>query len=198
MSYIIVGLGNPGEEYENTRHNVGRMALMSFQKEQDFPEWKLNSKINALISEKNLPNIGKVTLILPEAFMNNSGKSLTTVITSKKKAKELVVVHDDLDLPQGKVKISFNKSAGGHRGVQNIVNKIKTEEFVRVRIGISPETKKGIKKPQGEKAVLDFILGKLKPEEEKQFKKEFKTISKALLILLGEGWSKAASVYGSL
>jgi PTH1 family peptidyl-tRNA hydrolase len=198
MSYIIVGLGNPGEEYEDTRHNVGRMAVSYFQSVNDFGEWKENKKIKALESEGVLPKTGKVLLVLPEDFMNNSGKSLRTLITNKKKAENLVVIHDDLDLPFGVVKISFDKSSGGHRGVQNIVNQIKTQAFIRIRIGISGETKKGIKKPQGEKAVLGLILGKFKPEEQKVLKKEFKRIDEALKILIKDGWSKAASVYSSL
>lgn len=198
MAYIIVGLGNPGEEYENTRHNVGRMTVMHFHDAYNFPEWKINSKINAMVSEGTLPGVGKITLVLPNGFMNNSGKSLRSLIISKKKAESLVVIHDDIDLPFNTVKISFNKSAGGHRGVQNIVKEIKTQEFIRIRIGISGETKKGVKKPHGEKAVLDLILGKFKPEELKMLKKEFKKIDEALLILIAEGWSKAASVYHSL
>jgi PTH1 family peptidyl-tRNA hydrolase len=194
MSLIIVGLGNPGSEYDNTRHNVGRMAVSYFHDKEEFPEWKADMKTKNLVSEKK----GKFSLILPENFMNNSGKSIASVITSKKKAESLVVIHDDLDIPFGKVKISFNKSAGGHRGVANIVKNIKTESFIRVRIGISPETKKGIKKPIGEEAVLKFILGKFKPDELKDLKKEFERIRSALIIMEKEGWSKAASIYHSL
>jgi len=194
MPYIIVGLGNPGEEYDNTRHNVGRMAVSYFQNEEGFPEWKIDMKTKNLVSEKK----GKFMLVLPENFMNNSGKSIASLITSAKKAESLVVIHDDLDIPFGKVKISFNKSAGGHRGVANIVKNIKTEAFIRIRIGISGETKKGIKKPVGEEAVLKFILGKFKPDELKDLKKEFKKIHQALLIMEKEGWSKAASIYPSL
>lgn len=198
MSYIIVGLGNPGEEYENTRHSVGRMAVMNFHDVNDFSDWKVNSKINALMADGSIGEEGKNSLILPEGFMNNSGKSLKSLIISKKKAEKLVVIHDDLDLPLGNVKISFDKSAGGHRGVQNIVNQIKTQQFIRIRIGISGETKKGIKKPSGEKAVLGLILGKFKPDELKLLKKEFKKINEALKIIVNGGWSKAASVYHSL
>ena len=95
--------------------------------------------------------------------MNKSGLAVKPIITSKKKAEALIVIHDDLDLPIGKFKISFNKSSGGHRGVESIIKAIKTEAFTRVRIGISPATPSGkLKKPKGEKDVGDFILGEFK------------------------------------
>ena len=152
MSYVIVGLGNPKEEYKETRHNVGEMAVSYLREAWDFPDWEMDGRLNSLVSKGKLPKLGEVFLVLPQMYMNNSGKTLKGIVTSKKKAaEELVVIHDELDVPFGTVKISFNKSAGGHRGVQNIVSQIKTEEFARIRIGISGETKKGIKKPEGEK-----------------------------------------------
>jgi PTH1 family peptidyl-tRNA hydrolase len=127
MSYIIVGLGNPGEEYVGTRHNTGREALFAFSKANDFSEWQFDVKSKSLISSGK---VGKETVILtaPETFMNKSGETIKKIkdlrLKIKGKGKEkrkeienLVVVHDDLDIPFGKFKISFNKSSGGHRGV---------------------------------------------------------------------------------
>lgn len=190
MKYITA-LGNPGEEYKNTRHNVGRIALEAFVKKNGFSEWISNKKLKALSSEGKIGK-EKVQLIEPETFMNKSGISLQSIITSKKKAEELVVIHDDLDLPIGKFKISFNKSSGGHRGVESIIKAIKTEAFTRVRIGISPSTPSGkLKKPKGEKDVADFILGEFKKSEMETLKKISKKISDALEIIILEGREKA-------
>ncbi len=198
MSFIIVGLGNPGEEYELTRHNVGRIALEQFRKAHDFSEWEKIGKLNALVSEGKVPKAGKIQLVEPETFMNKSGASVKPLITSIKKAAELVVVHDDLDLPLGRIKVSFNKSSGGHRGVESIIKAIKTEAFIRVRVGISPATPKGVvKKPKGEEAINDFIIGGFKPKELELIKKESKKISEALEMIVTEGLEKAMGEFNS-
>lgn len=190
MKYIVA-LGNPGEEYKNTRHNVGRIALEAFVKKNSFSEWIPNKKLKALSSEGKIGK-EKIELIEPETFMNKSGFSLQSIITSKKKAEDLIVIHDDLDLPIGKFKISFNKSSGGHRGVESIIKAIKTEAFTRVRVGISPSTPSGkLKKPKGEKDVADFILGEFKKSEMETLKKISKKISDALEMLIIEGREKA-------
>ena len=122
MAYIFVGLGNPGDEYKETRHNTGRMLVEWFGKSLD-AEWKLDKKINATTAKVK---VGKtpVTLVLPETFMNNSGKSLKPFVTSAKSAEKLLVIYDDLDLPFGTNKISFNKSSGGHKGLESIIKNI--------------------------------------------------------------------------
>ena len=158
---IIVGLGNPGTEYEKTRHNTGRIVLEMFRKKNDLPEWQENKKLKGLVSQK-----GKINLLLPETFMNKSGEAVAKIIKNKKTVKDLVVIHDDLDLPLGRFKISFNRGAGGHRGVLSIIKALKTEAFTRIRIGIAPK-----KKPSGKKAVIDFILGEFKPAELAALKK---------------------------
>lgn len=157
---IIAGLGNPGKEYQTTRHNAGRIALEVFRKKNKFNDWEFDKKLNALTSKKN-----GILLILPETFMNKSGLSLKKIITSQKKARDLIVVHDDIDLELGKFKISFNKSSGGHKGVESIIKNIKTKEFARIRIGISLTTPKGkIKKPKPDK-ILNFLTQNFKPQE---------------------------------
>jgi len=195
IMWIIVGLGNPGEEYENTRHNTGRFVLGKFLKTFSFSEPVFNKKYQSLVSEGR---VGKesVMVLFPETFMNKSGSSLERLITSNKKAENLVVVHDDLDLPIGKIKISFNRGTGGHRGVLSIVKKIKTEGFVRVRVGISPVTVSGkLKKPKGESSVEKHILGKWKKSEIEILKKTSKKISDALHVLVLEGREIAMSEF---
>ncbi|KND49961.1 MAG: peptidyl-tRNA hydrolase, PTH1 family [Parcubacteria bacterium C7867-003] len=194
MAYIFVGLGNPGEEYRETRHNTGRMLIEWLGKALD-AEWKVDKKLNATVSKIK---IGKtaVTLVLPETFMNNSGKSVKPLITSVKGAEKLMVIYDDLDLPFGTNKISFNKSSGGHRGLESIIKAIKTEKFARVRVGISPTTPSGkIKKPKGEDAVTKLIMGKFKDEEVKELKKLSKKLNEALEVFVSNGLEKAMTSF---
>lgn len=194
MSYIFVGLGNPGEEYASTRHNTGRILLELLAKSLD-ADWKTDSKLNANIAKVK---IGKkpVTFVLPNTFMNNSGKSVKPFITSIKSAEKLIVLYDDLDLPFGVSKISFNKSSGGHRGLESIIKSIKTEKFARVRVGISPTTASGkIRKPQGEEAVTKLILGKFKPEEILEIKKLSKKVNLALEQFVTGGVEKAMTFF---
>ncbi len=201
MTYIVVGLGNPGKEYAATRHNTGRMLAEWFGKSQGV-EWKADKKLNAQVSKVK---VGKTpaTLVLPDTFMNNSGKSVKPLITSIKSAEKLIVIYDDLDLPFGKAKISFNKSSGGHKGVESIIKYIKTEKFARIRVGISPTTPTGkqppkassgrmtMKKPSGETAVTKVILGKFKPEELTALKKLSKKVNLALETFISSGLERA-------
>lgn len=190
MSYIFVGLGNPGEGYKQTRHNTGRMLLEWFGKSHD-AEWKLDKKLNANVTKIKLGS-KPVTLVLPETFMNNSGKSVKPLVTSVKSAEKMMVIYDDLDLPFGTNKISFNKSSGGHRGLESIIKAIKTEKFARVRVGISPTTPSGkIKKPKGEDAVTKVIMGNFKDNEMKELKKLSKKLSESLETFVSEGLEKA-------
>jgi PTH1 family peptidyl-tRNA hydrolase len=200
MNFIIVGLGNPGEEYTLTRHNAGRMAVEYLTGKSGvgtFEEWKIDKKLFAL---KTCGMIGKnkVTCILPDNYMNNSGKSVKPLIKSKKAAENLVIVHDDLDLPLGKIKISFGKNSGGHKGVESIIKNIKTKDFIRIRIGISGETAKGkLKKPVGQEKVLKVIIGKFKPNELLILKKINKKIAEAIKVIVTENLDKAMNQYNS-
>ncbi len=210
--YIIVGLGNPGDEYKNTRHNVGRMIVESFAKNAEkiadkrdtkkaakqtgFDEFSFNKKYNAQVSVGEI-NGEKATLILPETFMNKSGTSIVSLITSVKKAEKLVVVHDDLDLPIGRMKMLFNRGSGGHKGIESIVRTIKTEGFTRLKVGICPTTPTGKpKKPTGEK-LLDFIVGTFKPAEMDEIKVSIKRGAEALYVLVNEGREKAMSEFNT-
>jgi len=160
MTYIIVGLGNPGEDYVDTPHNTGRTILERFQQEKCFSDWIKKKELKASVSKGKIEK-KSVMLIEPENFMNNSGKSLIKLVNTKKHAEQLVVVYDDIDLPLGTLKISFNRGSGGHKGVESIIKSIKTRAFIRIRVGIAPTTPAGkIKKPKGADAVGHYILKK--------------------------------------
>ncbi len=173
---LVVGLGNPGKEYENTRHNTGR--------------------IMAGLVEKKLADKLKIKFVMPDTFMNNSGKAVAPLVKSKKDLKDLIVIYDDIDLPLGKMKISFNRSSGGHNGLNSVIKSLKSEEFLRIRIGISQATAKGIvKKPKGEKAVINFILGESKKAELETLKKLSKKVAEAVETIFTESKDKAMSLY---
>jgi peptidyl-tRNA hydrolase, PTH1 family len=190
MPYIILGLGNPGDEYAGTRHNTGRDIVMSLTDE----EFSFDKKSNALVSDAKIGK-EKVKLILPETFMNKSGISAVYFVKNPKAAEKLVVIYDDFNLPLGKIRISFNRSSGGHNGVESIIKALKTEGFLRIRIGVAPEKKDGnAKVPHGDDKIEKFILGKFKPDEVKELKKVQKRVEEALEIVISEGREKAMSI----
>src|ERR1035437_754602 len=192
---LIAGLGNPGEEYEQTRHNTGRIILSQIAKTNNFSDWKDDMKLKSFRAKGEIDS-EKVEFILPNTFMNNSGNAIAPIIDDKKKLKNLVVVYDDIDLPLGSLKISYNRSSGGHNGLLSVIKKVKSREFVRVRIGISPITPTGkIKKPKGEEAVMKFLLGKFKEEELKEIRKISKRVALIISMLSAEGKDKAMSLY---
>lgn len=191
---IIVGLGNPGDKYQKTRHNCGEFYLGKLRNawsEKDFTEGKtamwLETKVDKLQRKDGIPTSlsknnnnasgNKVFLIFPSELMNNSGTSLKKALTSlklKTKPNDFLVIHDDLDIDFGKIKLSFAKSSAGHKGVESVIKNLKSDKFWRLRIGIAPK-----KKPEHKK-IIDLLLKKFKPEEEKILNKNSKRIVEGL------------------
>lgn len=169
---IIVGLGNPGKEYEITRHNAGFMAV-DFLAEQYNVSWSVDKKSKSLIAEGN-----GLMLIKPQNFMNRSGENVAAIMRYYKMlpsglfgikkdsdlTQVLTVIHDELDLNLGDYKISQNSGSAGHNGVQSIIDSLKTKNFKRLRLGISTEARKQI---PGDK----FVLMKFSEEELVKLKK---------------------------
>ena len=187
MSWVIVGLGNPGEEYDSTRHNTGRMALDVFAKAYDFGDWKEDKKANAHVASGFLGKTA-VVLVAPDTFMNKSGNAVAKFVKSQKAAERMIVVYDDLDLPLGKMKLSFDRGSGGHRGIESVTKAVKTKKFTRIRVGISPTTAGGsLRKPSGDKAVNDFILSKYKGADLAELKKVFKKAAEAIGATVKDG-----------
>lgn len=187
MAWLVVGLGNPGEEYANTRHNAGRSAVERFAKDAELSEWKSDSKKKYTLARGTLGKQLVVTLA-PDTYMNKSGSAVLYFIKSAKMAEKMVVVYDDMDLPLGTVKLSYDRGSGGHKGLESIMRAVKTRKFTRVRIGVSPHTASGkIKKPQGEDEVLKFILAKFKPAERDELKKVYKRASQAVQSIIELG-----------
>jgi len=139
---LIIGLGNPGEEYKKTRHNAGFLVLDKLVLSSKYQVLSTQSKFNAEISNGTIDD-EKIILAKPQTFMNNSGQAVKAIVDYYKiKPEDIIVIHDDLDIPLGEYKISKNKNSGGHKGVQSIIDYLGTKDFVRIRIGIMIENKK--------------------------------------------------------
>ena len=191
MNYIIVGLGNSEPDYTDTRHNAGRMVLEYFRSEKGFPEWEDRKEIKARVS---VGELGKepVVLVEPDNYMNNSGESIEKLVKDEKNLEHLIVVHDDIDLPIGTLRISFDRGSGGHRGVESIVRSIKTHAFVRIRVGIAPVSPEGvIRKPEGERATERYVLKKFTKEDREKIDQVTKNAASAIETIISDGRDKA-------
>lgn len=163
---LIIGLGNPGKQYEKTRHNAGFIVLDELRKQWNFPEFQLNKKFNAEISEDVFPKVEpsdsegstfgqRALLVKPQSFMNRSGQVVRTIMDFYKLTPEdIIVIHDDLDIDLGTFKISTDASSGGHNGVQSIVDHLGTQQFKRIRIGIEGTERKKTRTISGDAFVL--------------------------------------------
>lgn len=182
MKWIIVGLGNPGGEYAKTRHNAGRIVLEQFRKKYDFPEWAYKKTYDALASYGEIAG-AEVLLLEPETFMNNSGKSLATLVKSPEQAAQLIVLHDDADLPVGSWRSARDRGAGGQNGVVSIITMLKTRDFYRFRVGVAPEiTFEAPRRKAG-----DFVLEKFSVEELSVIKSRSIQIAERIEFLIGNG-----------
>ena len=195
MTWVIVGLGNPDEEHIHTRHNAGRMALEYFVKQAKLGEWKDDAKARSFVMRGA---IGKALIVglLPNTYMNKSGTAVARFVKSVKAAERLILAYDDLDLPLGRIKISFDRGSGGHNGVESVIRSVKTRAFVRIRIGVAPHDADGnAKKPQGEVAVERFLLSDFRPGELAALKASLKRASEAMEAIITGGREKAMSEF---
>ncbi len=139
---LLVGLGNPGKNYANTRHNVGFMASNAIASKFQTSGFKFNNNFNAEISERMIGG-EKIILAKPQTFMNESGKTAKAIIDYyKTPLQNITVIHDDLDIALGEYKIAQDRNSAGHKGVQSIIDNLGTKDFKRIRIGIGIEDKK--------------------------------------------------------
>ena len=188
MSYLVVGLGNPGEKYEKTRHNAGWLVI-----DGAFPDlvWQRNSYASAGTAKES-----GFLFVKPTTFMNDSGVSVG-YFTAKEgyDPDHVVVIYDDIDLAIGTFKISFDRGSGGHNGIKSIEAHLGSREFIRIRIGISKlveTTEQGsmiISKPN--------VLGNFEPGELEALKELAPTIKRVLETIQSEGREKAMTVFNS-
>ena len=164
---LIVGLGNPGRKYENTRHNIG----------------------SRVVTELKVLNLKNVISVKPTTFMNESGMAVKNLLrTYHLKPNNLIVVHDDIDLPIEKIRIVKNRGSAGHKGIESVIKELGTKNFIRFRIGIQPKTGKP-KNPE------KFVLEKFNKGEERIVKEVIKKTVEAIEFFLKEGLEKAMNKF---
>lgn len=185
MKWIVVGLGNPGSEYAKTRHNAGRIVLEQFRKKYDFPQWEYKKTYDALVSFGEIAG-NEVLLLEPETYMNESGKSLVTLVKSPDQAAQLIVIHDDADLPIGSWRSARDRGAGGQNGVVSVIAQIKTRDFYRFRVGVAPE----ITPDAPRRKAGDFVLEKFSVEELSTIKSRSIGIAERIVFLITNGHEK--------
>jgi len=186
---LIVGLGNPGRSYSRHRHNIGFIALSRFARSEGI---KFSHKKSlARIGTGKVDNIG-VVLAKPQTFMNNSGHSVSRLVKKfKVNLKDLIVIHDDLDLPPAKIRISHGSSSGGHKGINSIIQELGTQEFNRLRIGIGRPDKPQI----SEDDIIDYVLSDFTSAEKRAIEKIIPTVNEAILCLLTDGLTTAMNKF---
>lgn len=161
---LIIGLGNPGKQYETTRHNVGFAFLEKFRKELNFPAFRWEKKFAAEIS-KGCWLEKELLLAKPQTFMNQSGRASQKIMSFYKLTPaDIFIVHDELDLPLGTFRVSPDSRSAGHKGVQDVMDTLGTQKIKRIRIGIGNE-----KTPKEE----SFVLERFTQEEKKKLKEVF-------------------------
>ena len=189
MPTLMVGLGNPGNKYHKTRHNVGFDAIDLIAK-----TWRIslteNKRFNSEFGEGLSPMGQKVRLLKPLTYMNRSGQSIRAVMDWYKiPASSIVVIYDDMDLSMGRVRLRLAGSAGGHNGMKSAIAHLGTQDFPRIRIGV------GRPKHASDNPVVSHVLGKFSPTETKLVDEVLYWILCAVELSLKEGFSKAMSLY---
>lgn len=189
---LIVGLGNPGDKYKDTRHNVGFDVLDKLAHELGSVDvrWEHSVKHNAVIAK-----VGEVVLVKPQTFMNGSGVAVGSLVHFYKLTPaDVWVIHDDLDLPMGKIRIRSGGASAGHHGIDSIIAALKTDAFLRFRLGIGrgmDAKGKSSKRNFHRRFVIDFVLSKFSRGEAGDLKHLVKRAAEAVRISLFEGIDRA-------
>ena len=183
--WIIIGLGNPGNKYNNTRHNVGWAILDKINKNHNINKNKENK--DYYLSSISIQN-SKTIMIYPATYINNSGEIVKKVV-KKYNSKKIIVVYDDINLQTGRIRIRKSGSAGGHNGMRSIINSIESEDFMRVRVGIG--------EPKIKSEQISYVLGKFSPDEKILITKSIDRCIKALETIIEKGIEEAMNLYNS-
>ena len=184
---VITGLGNPGKEYEGTRHNAGFAVVDALAKKYDMEAF---SRFGKSMVARGFIGSSKVLLVKPMTYMNLSGEAVREVLDYyKADAREsLIVISDDINLPTGKLRIRGKGSAGGHNGLKNIILHTGTEEFVRVRVGVGA-------KPSPDADLAGHVLGHFAGEDKKIMEEAAERAAEAVECIVEQGWESAQNRY---
>ena len=185
--FLVVGLGNPGKEYERTRHNVGFRTIDLLAADLGVPVNRL--KFRALVSPAVTCGGKKIILMKPQTFMNNSGEAVKLAGAFYKLPPErILVISDDISLAVGRIRVREEGSAGGHNGLKSIIAMLDSQAFPRVKIGVGA-------KPHPDYDLADWVLSRFSAQEEKALAPALENAAKAALLVLEQGTEKAASAY---
>jgi PTH1 family peptidyl-tRNA hydrolase len=186
---LIVGLGNPGRSYASNRHNIGFICLNHFARTHGikFDQKKGRARIGIGKAASN-----EVILAKPQTYVNLSGESVSPLVKRFNiNLNDLIVIHDDLDLPLAKMRISYGSSSGGHKGINSIIQELGSQDFTRIRIGIGRPDKA----EASEEEIIAYVLSDFTPEQKKAITPVIPRVSEALLCLLTEGLTLAMNKY---
>lgn len=183
--FVIAGLGNPGKQYDRSRHNIGFETIDYLSAIYRIP--LAEAEFKALIG-KGFIQGKKVILVKPQTYMNNSGLALRELIDYYKlQSQQLIVIYDDIDLDTGVIRIRLNGGAGTHNGMRSILYHLGTEDFPRIRIGIG--------KPDSNQDLAGYVLGRLNPEEQRVVNKAIEKVADAIAEIMVAGIPSAMSRY---
>ena len=185
---LIIGLGNPGRGYANNRHNIGFICLNHFAKQQGIHLYK--KQCRARTGDGVIDGI-HVILARPQNYMNLSGQSVSRLVNKFKVAPDdILVIHDDLDLPLGILRIRKGGSSGGHKGIDSIINELGSRDFTRIKIGISRPVETA-----GEDDIVRYVLSDFTPDEKQAIKPVITKVSEAIAYILTEGLEMSMNRY---
>jgi PTH1 family peptidyl-tRNA hydrolase len=192
---LIVGLGNPGRRYEKTRHNLGFICVNRLARDYRI---KMNRSQGKARTGKGRIVGNEVLLARPQTYMNLSGESVKLLLNKTHTGiNELVVIHDDLDLPVGKIRIRFGGGSGGHKGINSIFQETGSRDFFRVRIGIGRPLRFKNNVEIQEDDVIDYVLSNFTKDEQKIIEKSIPLASEAVVSLITEGLTPTMNKYNS-
>ncbi len=188
---LLVGLGNPESRYAGTRHNLGFEIIKKFIKETGDEQWLLEGKFKAEIIKR-----GEVLFVRPQTFMNKSGLAVSAVANFYKITPEnIIIIHDELDLPLGKIKVRIGGAAAGHHGVESIISSLGTDQFIRVRLGIGNLKTQSAEKKAIHVSAEKFVLEPFTHSEKSHLKHMIKQAIKAMDLLLEKGLEQAQNQF---
>jgi PTH1 family peptidyl-tRNA hydrolase len=185
--FYIVPLGNPGEKYADTRHNVGWLALDYCRRSWRLPELIESRTESGHVTDGVVKEV-EVKILYPDTFMNNSGAAVKKLVPISE-VTQLIVVHDDIDLPFGQIKLAKGKGGGGNNGVSSIIQKLGSKDFIRVRVGIAPKSfwTGKTKRPQGGGPLERFVLKSFGKAEQKELDFVYEKVKEAIEIVVTDG-----------
>ncbi len=197
---IIIGLGNPGEKYDGTRHNLGFETLDHLLKKYeplDESAWEESKKTKSQIKKLSVKKI-EALLAKPQTYMNNSGLAVSLLVKYYKiKPEDIVIIHDELDLPLGKIQIRFGGGTAGHNGLESIIASLGTDKFLRIRMGVGKPMRVDGKRfdVKSGKSVENYVLGHFQEQEHHEVRTMIKHVQKNLELLLEHGFDTFMSRY---